>query len=375
MLIIHIITGLNDGGAEGVLYRLCTFDVKHKHIVISMMGEGKYGTILRQVGIEVTCLNMSQSRISLSGLWSLFKLLKYYKPDVVQTWMYHADLIGGIIAKMAGAKTVFWNIRHTTLQPGKSKRSTIWIAKTCALISAWIPNTIVYCAHNAKTVHEALGYKKGKAVIIGNGYNLDLFSIDFNLRKSFRSELGIGEEDNLIGMVGRYNPQKDHTNLIESLSLVRKAGYKFKTVLIGADLNTSNQIIANQIFDNELNEHILLLGQRADVPVVMNGLDIHVLSSSFGEAFPNVLAEAMACGTPCVTTDVGDAGLIVGETGWLVAPKNPKSLADAIITALDEKHARSEQWNERKIECRNRIVDNFSIEKMVSSYHNVWFSV
>ena len=137
--IVHIITGLSDGGAEAVLYRLCTNDSNAKHTVISLMGMGKYGSLLEQAGIEVYCLNMPAGRVTISGLRRLYSLLKQLKPDAVQTWMYHADLIGGVAARMAGIKNVYWNIRHTTLEKGKSKKSTIYIAKICAFLSRWVP--------------------------------------------------------------------------------------------------------------------------------------------------------------------------------------------------------------------------------------------
>lgn len=371
--IFHIITGLNNGGAEGVLYRLCKYDTKHKHVVISMMDEGKYGSMLKDAGIEVYCLNMKPGRVSLSGLWQLFKLLRMHKPDVVQTWMYHADLIGGVIARLAGVKHVFWNVRHTTLEPGQSKRSTIWVAKACAFVSGWIPKKIIYCAHEAKTVHEALGYKQGKAEIIGNGYDLAQFSIDAEWRIAFRTELKLAHDDTLIGMVGRFDAQKDHANLVRALGLVRKAGYNFKVALIGKDLDANNQPLLNHIGVNQLTENVILLGQRNDIPAVMNGLDLHVLSSS-SEGFPNVLAEAMACGTSCVTTDVGDAALIVGDVGWVVPPKDSQALAKAIMQALEEKQYNHQAWLERKDVCRNRIVENFSIEKMIVAYHRIWKS-
>jgi glycosyltransferase involved in cell wall biosynthesis len=373
MKIIHVITSLNDGGAEGVLYRLCKNDNKCQHIVISMTDEGKFGPLLKQAGIKVDCLNMSAGKIRFSALWSFYILLQKIKPDIVQTWMYHADLIGGVVAKLAGVNHIFWNVRHTNLEPGKSKRSTIWVTKLCAVISGWVPRKIVYCAHKAKVVHEAMGYKKGKAEIISNGFDFTQFSIDSLARATFRSELGLNNDVSLIGMVGRYDPQKDHVNLIKALCLVKKENYNFKLVLIGRDLNTKNQTLLNHISDNRLTENIILLGQRTDIPTVMNGLDLHILSS-IGEAFPNVVAEAMACGTPCVVTDVGDAALIVGESGWIVPPKEPQCLANSIMQALQEKQINQQAWLLRKEACRNRIVDNFSMEKMIEGYRRVWFN-
>jgi glycosyltransferase involved in cell wall biosynthesis len=373
MKILHVITGLNNGGAEGVLYRLCKHEDRSQHIIISMMGEGKYGPLLKYMGIEVHCLNMPQGRLSISGLWRLFKLIYNNKPDVVQTWMYHADLIGGLVARLAGVKYVFWNVRSSVLNTGTSKRSTIWVAKVCAVISGWVPRKIIYCAHKSKAAHEAMGYKKSKAEIISNGFDFTQLYIDSLARATFRSELGLNNDVSLIGMVGRYHPQKDHANLIKALYLVKKENYNFKLVLIGKDLNTKNQTLLNHIRDNRLTENVILLGQRTDIPTVMNGLDLHILSS-FGEAFPNVVAEAMACGTPCVVTDVGDAALIVGESGWIVPPNEPQSLANSIIQAFQEKQINQQAWLLRKEACRSRIVDNFSMKQMIECYRRVWFN-
>ncbi|WP_127470652.1 glycosyltransferase family 4 protein [Thiomicrorhabdus aquaedulcis] len=370
--IIHIITGLNDGGAEAVLYRLCRYDEKAEHIVVSMMDVGKYGGLLKKEGIDVHCLNLSAGKVTFAALWKLYRLIRLLKPDVVQTWMYHADLIGGLVAKLAGVKKVFWNVRQTSLEPGKSKRSTILIAKLCAKLSGYIPEQIIYCAHEAQAIHENLGYKKGKAKVIGNGYDLGLFDQNAQFREMIRNEFSIATKEVLLGMVGRYDPQKDHSNLISALGIVNQKGFEFKLLLIGKQLDDSNDELLEQIKSESLSDNIRLLGQRTDIPSVMNALDIHVLSSSFGEGFPNVLAEAMACGAPCVTTDVGDAALIVGETGWVVPPKDQQALANAIMQAIQEKQENHQAWLNRQKECRARIVDNFSIEKMIEGYHRVW---
>jgi len=370
--VCHIITGLNNGGAEGVLFRLCAFDVSNTHIVISLMDEGKYGPLLRDAGVTVYSLNMRAGRVSLGGLIKLYKLLRLLKPDVVQTWMYHADLIGGLVAKMAGIKSIFWNVRHSTLESGKSKRSTIWVAKACAYLSSWGPNRIVYCAHSAQAVHEAIGYKVGKAVVIANGYDLTQFFPDSAAGQLARQSLNIHASELVIGMIGRFDPQKDHANLIKALGQVKASGFKFKVILVGSDMGSENQEVLAWIERANLKDNIILLGQRADIPRIMNGIDLHVLSSSFGEGFPNVLAEAMACGTPCVATDVGDSKVIIADTGWVAPPNNPKLLADCITVALDEKETNEVVWSNRKNASRKRIVDNFSIDEMIGSYQRVW---
>jgi len=369
--IVHIITGLNNGGAEAVLYRLCTNDNENQHAVISLMGLGKYGPLLTDKGIDVYTLDMPQGKVTFSGLLKLYRLIKEQKPDVVQTWMYHADFIGGVIARLAGIKNVFWNIRHSTLEEGLSSKSTIYIAKLCAVLSNFVPKAIICCANNAVKVHADLGYNKKKMNVIGNGYELDSLTINQTQGDAVKYELGLAGVPCVLGMVGRYDPQKDHLNLLESLNLLRNSEIDFKCLLVGKDLNDNNTVLMGQINQLNLSDNILLLDQRSDIPSVMNALDVHVLSSN-SEAFPNVLAEAMACGTPCVTTDVGDAALIVGNTGWVVKPRSPVLLAKAIEEACHES-VNPEAWYARKLAAREKVVKNHSIENMISKYHRVWF--
>ena len=372
MRIIHIITSLDDGGAEGVLYRLCKNDDKHKHVVISMMDEGKYAPMLRNVGIDVYCLNMINNRAYFKSFFKLFKLLRKINPNIIQTWMYHADFFGGITARLSGFKNVFWNIRHTTLLPEDSKKSTIFVAKLCARLSEIIPKRVICCAEEAMRVHIDLGYKKRKMTVIANGYDISLFKPSEDLRFSFRNEFELNSKTIILGMVGRFHPQKNHLGLLKALSIVKKSYDDFKFLLIGRDLNHDNLILDNEIKKQNLESNILLLNQRSDMPAVMNALDINVLSSSSGEGFPNVLAEAMACGTPCVTTNIGDAALIVDDTGWVSPPNDPIALANAIIEAIQERNRDERLWILKKKNCRDRIVQNFSLDKMIKNYHLVW---
>jgi len=368
--VVHIITGLNDGGAEAVLFRLCTADPIFSHHVISLMDGGKYGPLLEAAGVPVTCLGMPPGRVSFSGLLKLWRFLSSEQPRVVQTWMYHSDLIGGIVARLAGVKSIFWGVRHSNLKRGEAKSSTILIARVCARLSGWIPKRIICCAERARTVHQALGYKADRLLVVPNGYDLQRFSPNVSARTKLRSEWGIDDEMPLLGMVGRFDPLKDHENLLRALSILKSEGLDFRCVLVGRGMDEHNQKLKNWIKLYELQEKILLLGQRTDVPAVMCALDVHVLSSC-GEAFPNVVAEAMACGTPCITTDVGDASLIVGDTGWVVSPMNEIQLKNALVSALQE-HKERHLWSRRSHSVRERVEKNFSLNKMIAAYHDVW---
>lgn len=370
--IIHIITSLDDGGAEAVLYRLCAYGSQHNNVVLSLRDEGKYGPLLETAGVKVHCLNMPKGRVTICGLARLWSLLRTLRPDVVQTWMYHSDFLGGVFARLAGVPRVCWGIHNTTLEPGKSTKSTIWVSRISSYLSRWVPHVIVCCAEKSRDVHVALGYSAKKMVLIPNGYDLSRFIPDLNARERLRSAWNLEDDTFLIGMVSRFDPHKDHFNLIDALGMLRNRGIPFVCVLIGKDLVPENAILSNYIASHQLGEHVRLLGQRSDIPDVMNALDVHVLSSS-AEAFPNVIAEAMACGTPCVTTDVGDASLIVGETGWVVSPRNPQDLAEAIESAFNQRS--NSEWALRCHAARQRIVDNFSIGEMVARYRRAWFGV
>lgn len=371
--VFHIITCLNDGGAEGVLTRLCLHSKGTTHQVISLMDKGKYGPILETAGIKVYCLGMNPGRPSVFKFFKLIKLIRKIRPDVVQTWMYHADLLGGLAAKFAGVNKIFWGIRHSTLEKDKTKRSTILIANACARLSSWLPKKIICCAHKALDAHAELGYKKQKLLVIPNGYDLTQFKPNQQLGCDVREEFGISKDEFLIGKVGRFDPFKDHANLLNALAALPKQSIAFRCILVGKDLTKENSPLVDQIAQLGLTDKIILAGQRSDIPAVMNALDLHVLSSS-SEAFPNVLAEAMACGTPCVTTDVGDALEIVGDASVVCRPRDSLALSKLIQNMFIEYSAHNDAWRQRQLDSVKRIEDNYSIQSMVSAYESHWLN-
>ena len=371
MRTIHIITGLEDGGAEAVLYRLCQRIDSNDQTVLSLRGDGKYGPLIRALGIPVICLGMPPGRIRFSAILRLWRLIKAQDPDLVQTWMYHGDLVGGVVARLAGIRNIVWGVHHTTLERGKAKRSTIWVAKACANLSRLVPRKIICCAESAARIHGELGYDSERLVVVNNGYDLVEFEPNADSGLAVRRDLCIPPNAVLLGMVGRFDPQKDHENFVRALWEIRARGHDFYCLLVGKDVDQNNVQLKGLIQKFGLTERVMLAGQRSDMPAVMNALDLHVLSSAYGEAFPNVLAEAMACGTPCVATDVGDSAVIVGQTGWVVPAKNTEKLADglsAALTALKD----GEAWQLRRRDCRGRIQERFSVEAMVARYQGVW---
>lgn len=369
--VLHVITGLGDGGAESILVRLCLFKQDVEHVVVSLTKGGKYGPILERAGIQVYYLGMKPGWPSLSRFLKLIQLIRQVRPDVVQTWMYHADLLGGLAARFSGVQRVFWGIHHSSLEIGKSKRVTMLVAKLCAYLSGLVPKSIVCCAKKGLDVHVDIGYRKEKMLVIPNGYNLAEYKPDNEARFSVRKEFCVKDDEFFLGMVARFDPLKDHHNLLRALFYLKERKY-FKCLLVGKNVVPDNQELVVMIESLGLRENIILAGQRTDIPDIMNALDLHVLSSC-SEAFPNVLAEAMACGTYCVATDVGDASLIVGDTGWVVPASDSIELSKSLVQALQSLDDRACR-HKRSAAARQRVQDNFSIERMVSNYHQVWQS-
>lgn len=373
MRILHVITGLDQGGAEAVLWRLIGATKSCRHSIVSLLDEGLYGPRLLVVGCEVVPLCMPRGGLTWQGLAKLARHIRSYKPDVVQTWMYHADLVGGLAARLTGFNRVVWGIHSSELDPQRVSLTTRAVVRACALLARWLPRRIVICSCRAQDVHAALGYDAGKFVWIPNGYPVDDFAVDGNLRQQFRAELGLNDATPLVGMVARWDPQKDHANFLAAADRLREDVPGIRFVLVGTGLSASNSELAGLLNRHSgLKDRLFLLGPRSDIPRVMNGLDLHVLSSSYGEAFPNVVCEAMACGTPCVVTDVGDAAAMVGNTGWVVPPHDSAALAGAIRTALFEG---GEARSQRKAAARERVVTHYSLELMAERYLTVWREV
>lgn len=369
--VIHVITGLADGGAEAMLYRLVARDSVNRHLVVSLMSMGKYGSMLQDAGVRVVCLEMPQGKLTANGVYALWRLLYEEKPRTVQTWMYHADLIGGVLARLAGVKRVVWGVHNATLVPGRSRFSTRIIAKVNALLSHWVPSAIVCCAERARDAHLFLGYVDRKMAVIPNGYDLSLFQHDAVARKRVRAEWEVDLHMPLIGMVARFDPEKDHVNLLDAFEILKMRGFLFKLVLVGKGMDPKNLEVLDWLDKRGLNSDVMLLGPRSDIPAVMSALDLHVLSS-VSEAFPNVVAEAMACCTPCVTTDVGDAAFIVGSSGWVAAPANARALADSLEEAIVLRARSASEWAQLRHLARKRIKDNFSIDVVSVRYQAVW---
>ncbi|MDX1917570.1 MAG: glycosyltransferase [Candidatus Caenarcaniphilales bacterium] len=324
--ICHIISGLKIGGAEIMLERLVSDQDRYQHCIISLTSLGEIGNRLQKAGLSVIALDLDRKPWN---IFRLIKIIKSLKPLLVQTWLYHGDLIGGIAAKSAGVRHLVWGIHNTTLEAGKTKLSTRLIVKFCAWLSQLLPSKIIACAHSTAEIHKSFGYSAEKFEVIPNGINIDLFKPDPSAREKIRHELNLPLDTFLIGMLARFDPQKDHQNFLEAAHLLLERGYEGAFILAGAGVTQANKTLIEMIERYSLKEKVFLLGQRDDTAKLQSSLDLATLSSAYGEAFPLSLAEAMACEVPVVATDLGDIGLLIGDVGRLVPILSSASLAQA----------------------------------------------
>ena len=370
MRVLHIISGLGSGGAEWMLYRLLsTADPDEvRSEVISLSSTEPLGERIKELGIPVSSVGFGSSFPSPAAWRRLARGIRDFCPDVIQTWMYHADLAAGVIARVSNRAPIVWGLHHTTIDSATTKARTSAIARLCAHLSHCIPRRIVCCSEATRESHTALGYDREKLVVIPNGFDTSVFRPDAAARAAVRNELGLEDRTPLVGLVARYHPLKDHANMILAAARLRDSMPAVRFLLCGAGVDRENEQLTASIAREQLAECTHLLGLRDDVPRLLAALDIAVSSSS-SEALPLVVGEAMACGIPCVVTDVGDSSLIVGNSGRVVPPQDPEALAWAIAELLK---LDAEERVTLGAAARRRIETRYSLGAAAAGYMAVY---
>ncbi|MGI9106029.1 MAG: glycosyltransferase family 4 protein [Pyrinomonadaceae bacterium] len=372
MKIIHIIGDLDIGGAQTMLHQLlCHTDRSgFESEVVSLTDTGAISDRIKALGVPVRALGMRRGGApEPAGLLRLARWLRRSRPDVVQTWLYHADMIGGLAARGAGIRAVAWGIHITHLDAQTVKRRTLWTAKVCARLSHYVPRRIVCCAEASQRLHAEMGYATEKMTVIPNGFDLNSFKPDTAARASIRRELGIPDEAPLIGLIGRFHPQKDYQNFVRAAALLHARLPEARFLLCGEGVDSQNQALVAWVEEVAPRDKFHLIGSRRDMPRLYNALDILSLSSAYGEAFPMVVGEAMACGIPCVVTDIGDSALIVGDAGRVVPARDSQALAAAWLELLAmETEARRELGRA----ARKRIEKQYSITSIAARYEDLY---
>jgi len=370
MKIIHIITDLDTGGAEIMLYKLLSslHDEVLNSTVISLMGRGKITERIEALGVKVETLDLVQGeRPSWQTIKKLRQFMRAFNPDIVQGWMYHGDIAATVAVflfdPMRRKVKLFWNVRQTLYDINSEKIQTRWLI----VLGRWLSffaHSVIYNSNLSAEQHCNVGYSVKKTKIIPNGFDLQKFKPDQHRRQQLREELKVAESVLLVGHISRLHPMKDHATLLRTIDRVVDS-----LSSIGAKQEVLFLLIGHGV-TSELSKNpaIRFLGERSDIPKIMSALDIVVSSSAWGEGFPNVIGEAMASEVPCVVTDVGDSAYIVGKYGRVCSVGDDQCIANSLLQLIENKQERETVGRQ----ARKRIKEKYSIDKIKKEYLKEW---
>lgn len=369
MKILHVIIGLEASGAELFLQRL-VFQQRENHhqvTVVSLTNKGMLAASLKTAGADVYSLGLNGVGGFPRVVWQLRKLVKAIKPDIVQSWMYHADFLSSL-ALSGMRQQLIWSVRCSEVPAGSNL--TFGIMKLCAAISYLKPAKVCYVAKAAQIYHQRHGYSKSKSEVIGNGYDFTTLNRDELKRHRFRKQLGLDDSTVLIGMVGRFHRDKGQDLLLEAYSKLRLSYPDSKLVLIGRGCSAEDKVLSDLVHKLNLQQNVLMVGEQKDVPGWLSALDVYVMASRT-EGFPNALAEAMAVGLPCVATEVGDAAVLAGKHAIFCHPNND-SLSSAIQFVLNWSEENRKDFGKQ---AADHVRNSFCISEIEKKYHQMYLKV
>ncbi len=352
---MHVITGLGVGGAETMLANLALVEAAagQRPVVVSLTPGGPIAARLTAAGIPVFDLGMAQGRPGPGGVLKLRALIRRLRPAVLQSWMYHANLVAtaGLAISGRRRRTVhYWGIRCSDMDLNAYGWLFRAVVKAGACFSRR-PDAITCNSEAGIAVHEALGYRPRKFILVDNGIDTVRFKPDPAARTAIRREYGIAPEARVIATVARVDPMKDYPNLLAALDRLPSV-----TAIVMGD---GTEGLPDRT-------GLLRMGRCDRVPAMLAAADVIVSASAYGEGFSNAIAEGMACGLPAVATDVGDARRSVGPAGTGVAPRNPAALAAAIEKLL---HDPGRLAVGRA--ARARIEEEFSLDRAVERFRQL----
>jgi len=369
MRVVHVVTSFEAGGAEAMLAKLLDADrPAHSQLVVALASGGSFRSRVAATGAEVRDLGLAGGEVNPFAIVRLARLISRWRPAVVHSWMYHGNLAALLATRLLGRRVpLVWNIRHSLHDLANEKRMTRAVIRAGAPLSR-LTDAVIYNSGASARQHEALGYSSARTEVIPNGFDPARFRPDPAARARMRSALGVGEMTSVIGLVARYHPTKDHGTLIHAAAALAAAGLDLFLVMAGENVTPSNGGLSSAIAAAGLTGRAALLGERADVAPILAAFDVAVLSSR-SEGFPNVLGEAMACGVPCVATDVGDCRFLLADCGEVVPPRDPPALAAALSIMLQ---LPLEQREARGAAGRARIEQHFTMPVVARRYRALY---
>jgi glycosyltransferase involved in cell wall biosynthesis len=365
--VAHLITGLETGGAERMLAQLAARidSGKFETLVVSMTGVGPMAAAIEAAGVPVETLRLTRGTPDPRALPRLVRVLRRFRPHILQTWLYHADLLGSAVRLLGVAPHLLWNIRCSEMVDAARLPR---ILARCARL----PDAIVVNSAAGQTFHSSLGYRPRCWTVLPNGFDTQILRPSPEERARRRAGFGWDEATVVIALPARYHPMKDHATFLAAAARLALRLPNTRFVLIGSGCNRENPELARLTAAHGLAERLVLLGERADLYRLYPAFDVVTLCSAYGEGFPNVLGEAMSCGVPCVATAVGDSPAIIADTGKVVPPRDPEALA-AAWEELAQLDATSRIA--RGARARAQIVEKFSLAPIVARYEALYDKV
>ena len=374
-LVQHITTSLDVGGGQAMLVKLleanCAKRKCARPAVLSLMRPGTFAQRLRQTGCPIYTLGMSRGFPGPVAMLRLLRITAMLQPDILQGWMYHGNLAASVASLSAGRKVpVFWNVRHSLADPMVEKRSSRALFALSARLSRSVQG-IIYNSRTAAKEHAAIGFDSSRAIHIPNGFDLSDYHPDPSARGRLEALFNLPAGGTLVGMIARNHPMKDHAMLIRGLARARAAGHDLRLLLVGPGMDRPDAALKRVIAESLPPGTVTLAGERTDVARWLPGLDLLALSSAWGEAFPNILGEAMACGVPCIATDIGDSAWVVGESGLIVPPRDDEAMGAAL-----ERLASLDTTGRRTLGAagRARAIAHFDINDIAVQYRRLYAS-
>lgn len=368
---MHVITALNVGGAERMLKKVATGLAPADIDIVSMLDLGLTGQRLQSLGYDVKSLRMARGVPSLAALRRLRRMIAEQRPDAIFGWMHHAYLAATLARfGLKDAPPLLWNVRHSITDISHEPFQTRAILQLSARLSS-IPSAIVYNSHVARRQYAALGFNDERAHVIPNGFDMEKFRPDPAARARLAATFAIEGDDPVIAMVARLHPMKSQETLITAFRMVLGRGVRARLLLVGDGMEAPPASIRDLIATLPAGS-VTLADHRTDLEVWLPGVDVFALSSRWGEAFPNVIGEAMAAGVPCAATDVGDSAAIIGDTGAVAPPGDASALAEALLRLL---RLPPERRKELGAAARERVARHYALGAVRAQYADLIASV
>ncbi|MDR6266716.1 glycosyltransferase [Roseobacter sp. N2S] len=370
--VLHFITGLGFGGAQVMLFRYLRGlgSARKQHRVVSLLPPEYFSREIEKLGVRVDSINLPPGRITLAGLRKMRRLVADMRPDIIHGWMYHGSFAASVANVGLGpASRVIWSVHHSLHDLNAERRNTRILLKLLAPLSRYT-GAITYCAAQSQSQHQQLGFSAKNDCVIPNGTDIAEFAADPQARGRLTSLAHIPDGRMVLGNINRNHPMKDQVSLIKATAILRDKGHDVHVILIGAGHH--NSAAAKLAGELGLSERFSHLPARDDIPKIVPALDVFVLSSAWGEAFPLSVGEAMAAEVPAVVTDVGDSGWLVGDAGILVPPKDPEALATGIEKIL---HLSANERQALGQKARQRIETLFSLDAYIKAHADLYARV